>query len=152
MLVHVTLVRHAHADWPLYLGRDFDRPLTPRGEETALATARAIARSGCQPTLLLTSPARRALQTATAIASELRLLPASVRPIDALYNARTGTLEAVLERVAREAMELILVAHNPGLTDLARQLSDDALRPALEPGAWCHVPLTISSDLLAYRN
>ena len=43
------LVRHAHAQWPAYQGRDFDRPLTERGVQDAHATAREIHAAGLAP-------------------------------------------------------------------------------------------------------
>lgn len=135
------LVRHAHADWPNYAGRDFDRPLTPRGGEEAQATARSIIAAGMSPTLLLASPARRTRQTAEVLAAALGLADDRVRFIDALYNAKSGVLEAELRRAAPAASATMLVAHNPGISELARILSANARLPPFPPAGWASFTL-----------
>jgi phosphohistidine phosphatase len=145
MPAHIILVRHAHAEWPNYVGRDFDRPLTPRGEQEARSSARAIALANTVPDLILASPARRTRQTAEILAQEFQLDSDSLRCVDALYNASASTLTAVLQRAASEAGVLALVAHNPGISDLARSLSRESTRAAFAPGEWCDLPLRVEA-------
>lgn len=140
------LVRHAHAQWPLYSGRDFDRPLTPRGEEDARATAQAIRAAGPVPTLILSSPARRTRQTADILAQVLGLPGEQLLFVDALYNGRTATLESELRRVSRRGTATVLVAHNPGISDLARKMSGDPQRPDFSPGGWACLALADRGD------
>jgi phosphohistidine phosphatase len=138
----VVLVRHAHADWPGYDGRDFDRPLTPRGEEDAHAAGRAIAGAGHRPALILASPARRTRQTAEIICVELGLAPALLRFVDCLYNATGAALVAELRSHADGGHRtLMLVAHNPGISDAARRLSGDPHARGFAPAEWCALPL-----------
>ena len=137
----VVLVRHAHADWPLYSGRDFDRPLTPRGEEEAREAARALRRAGVTPALLLASPAKRTRQTADAIAREFVLADTQIRFIDILYNAGAAELEAEVRAAAQEGQPVVLVAHNPGISQLARRLSGKPKRPPFAPAGWDHFEL-----------
>lgn len=138
----VVLVRHAHADWPDYDGRDFDRPLTPRGEEDAHATGRAIAGAGHRPVLILASPARRTRQTAEIICAELGLAPAVLCFDDCLYNATGAALIAELRRHADEDHPTVmLVAHNPGISDVARKLSGDPHARGFAPADWCALAL-----------
>ena len=75
----VILVRHAHAEWPNWSGRDFDRPLTPRGEEDAARTAQELRLAGHRPALLLASPALRTRQTARIIATGLEVADSALR-------------------------------------------------------------------------
>lgn len=135
------LVRHAHADWPDYAGRDFDRPLTPRGLDDARATARAIHDAGHQPALLIASPALRTRQTAEIIAAELQLPPGSVRFVEGLYNASHRLLAAEARAAAAEAPLVMMVAHNPGVSELARVLAGDPEAPPYKPAAWRVLPL-----------
>ena len=129
------LVRHANAEWPHYTGRDFDRPLTPRGLEDAHAAAAAIRDAALRPTRVLSSPARRTLQTATIIAQALELAQPIVC-VDALYNASADTLQAELTAAAHEAHLVVLVAHNPGISSLARQLAQDPRAAPFTPAEW----------------
>jgi phosphohistidine phosphatase len=129
----LTLVRHAHAEWPDYTGRDFDRPLTPRGLEDALATALAIRSAGLQPAMLLSSPARRARDTAMILARELGIAEPALHFDDELYNASVATLRATGTRAAGKYRHVLLVGHNPGVSEFARRLTgnpDLALKTA----------------------
>jgi len=133
----VILVRHAHADWPDFNGCDADRPLTPQGEADAAAAAQAIRAAGNIPAVLLVSPALRTRQTATIIAHGLGLDVSAIVLVESLYNASAETLEAELRGASATAGgTVMLVAHNPGISELARRLGrDPAFRP-FAPGHW----------------
>jgi phosphohistidine phosphatase len=137
----LTLVRHAHAEWPNYSGKDFDRPLTNRGEEDALATAREILAAGLHPDLLLSSSARRARDTALILARELGLAAGAVRFADRLYNASGDTMEMAAQDAPSRSKHIMLVGHNPGISDLARRLTGDATLALLPPAGWVSFPL-----------
>lgn len=132
----VILVRHAHAEWPAWTGRDFDRPLTPRGLAEAAATAQAIAGAGHAPGRWLVSPAVRTRQTAEALATVLRPPSSQVTHPPALYNASVEALEAALRAALAQASCVLLVAHNPGISELARLLGREPAAPAFAPGHW----------------
>jgi phosphohistidine phosphatase len=138
----VILVRHAHAEWPGYDGRDFDRPLTPRGEKDAHATGRAIGADGHHPSLILASPALRTRQTAQIICGELALSSGVLCFVDSLYNAASPTLATELRKHTLQADgTLMLVAHNPGISDLARRLAGDDQYVGFAPADWRLLPL-----------
>jgi phosphohistidine phosphatase len=139
------IVRHAHAEWPDFHGADFDRPLTGRGLADAHAAGRAIRAAGHRPALLLASPAYRTRQTAEILAEELQLPASSVRFVDALYNATASTLQDEVRRVADGALVLV-VAHNPGVSNLARLLSDDPETPSCQPAEWRMLQLPERGD------
>jgi len=131
----VTLVRHAHAEWPDYSGRDFDRPLTPRGLEDALATARAIRFAALNPAIVLASPARRTRDTAAIVAQTLGIPDDALLFEEELYNASVATLQAAAARAARKYQNVLLVAHNPGISEFARRLTGNA-QFSLKPAGW----------------
>lgn len=134
--MRLIIVRHAHAESPDHRGTDFDRPLTARGLAEARDAARAITAAGHKPTLLLASPACRTRQTAQVLAGEFRLHADAVRFVDSLYNASAGTLEAELRRLAAPDGLVVLVAHNPGVSDLSRLLGSDPQAPSCKPAEW----------------
>lgn len=115
----LVLMRHAKAVRPDVGLDDFDRRLEPRGREEAARTAWLLADLGVAPDVALVSPARRALDTWRLIAP---VLPAPQVDIDdELYLADTPVLLARL--AAHDTAEtVILVAHNPGLKDVAYTL------------------------------
>jgi phosphohistidine phosphatase len=136
---YAILVRHAHAEWPNYVGADFDRPLTPQGLSDAGSTAAAIREAGHRPALLLASSARRTMQTAWVIATALRLPEEAVVPVSALYNAGPEILDAELRKGFLRTDTVLLVAHNPGISELARMLTGNPNFAAFRPGHWLHV-------------
>lgn len=142
MAPSVFLMRHADAQWPDYTGSDFDRPLTPRGEQDAQRAGAAIAATGPRPGLLLVSPAARTRHTARLVADRLGDPAIPVSFVDALYNAGAGTLEAELRRAAATAPgPILLIAHNPGISELARRLCGGGAVAPFEPAHWCHLEL-----------
>jgi phosphohistidine phosphatase len=134
--MQVIIVRHAHADWPNHHGPDFERPLTARGLAEARETARAITDAGHRPTLLLASPACRTRQTAEILAEEFQLPQTAVRYVDSLYNASATTLESELRSAASPDHVVVLVAHNPGVSNLVRVLSGDPAVASCKPAEW----------------
>jgi phosphohistidine phosphatase len=133
------LVRHANAEWPNYVGSDFDRPLTQQGLADAAATAAAIRDAGHRPALVLTSPSLRTVQTAEIIAGALSLPEQAVQQVGELYNAGADILHAELRRAFVDADAVLLVAHNPGISELARQLTGNPGFAAFRPAHWLHI-------------
>jgi phosphohistidine phosphatase len=135
---HAILVRHAHAEWPHFTGADFDRPLTPQGLADARATATAIRDAGHRPGLLITSPALRTMQTTGVLAAILGLPDQAVQPVNGLYNAGPDALHEELRKAWLCADVVMLVAHNPGISELARMLTGHPGFTALRPAQWLH--------------
>lgn len=131
----LTILRHGHAADAPPGGRDFDRPLTAAGLDAARAAARQIAASLPPVQRLRASPAQRTRQTAQALceAGFPGLAPAFV---PALYNADLATLLAEIAATPAECRHLVLVGHNPGLSELAGSLSQDPAFGGLSPAQW----------------
>jgi len=128
-------MRHAHAEWPGYCGEDFDRPLTPQGLADAAVSARDMREAGQLPVRIIASPARRTRQTAEIVAQELGLPASAVQYIDALYNGSISALWRELQQASASG-PVLLIAHNPGISGLARQLARDAGRAPFAPAGW----------------
>ena len=101
-----------------------------------MATARAIVTAGLRPDLLLSSTARRTRETAQILAREIGLAAGAVRFSDRLYNASASALEAAPRMQLRRCTHVMLVAHNPGISEFARRLSGDATLALLPPAGW----------------
>ncbi len=86
---------------------------------------------GLAPDVVLVSSARRTLQTLEALEpwDEMPL----IEPMDALYLADVPRLLQVLRGVAPTVRSVLLIAHNPGLHELAVALvGKQAMSPANE--------------------
>ncbi len=119
---HLVLLRHAEAEAAHPAQGDFERALTAQGRAQARAAGERLRQLSVFPDLLLSSPAERARLCAQIVARVLGYL----QPIDyqpALYQAAAPALLATLQRCAAPAQTLLLVAHNPGLSELAHRLA-----------------------------
>ena len=114
------LLRHAQADRPPHT-RDYDRPLSPLGEQEASEIGAYLAQEGLLPELALVSGAQRTRATWGLVQKQLpNLVPAIFE--DRIYEANPSVLLETLRGVSSEPPAVLLVGHNPGLQLLALQL------------------------------
>jgi phosphohistidine phosphatase len=115
------LLRHAEAAE----GRpDEARPLTRRGVSDAQAIAVALVRMGVQLDACLTSPKRRALETAHLACAEQNIEP--VLEPELIHGGYDP------ERLALGLGETLIVGHNPTIAAAVRQLT--GARVNMPPG------------------
>ena len=118
----LTIVRHAKSSWKNTSLPDRDRPLSRRGENDAPEMARRIAAAGIRPSLIVSSPAKRAWTTAKIIARELGYPLEFLQREDDLYLASVNKILDVLVAQDERFNNIMLFGHNPGLTDFANYL------------------------------
>lgn len=120
-------MRHAQAVGAAPAGGDRERALSAAGRGEALRTGQALKARGVTPDLAMVSAARRTRETWTGVAEGLALDPEpSWLEIDpALYNADARLLRGQVESAEDRCETLILIAHNPGIHQLAFQLLSD---------------------------
>ena len=119
----LTLMRHADAQWKDPQISDFDRPLNRKGNSEAEAMARRLAELGLVPSILLTSSARRAQQTAEIVARELNVAARNIHREEALYLAEAEAILHALRSFGPRVPHVMIVGHNPGITDAAQLLA-----------------------------
>ncbi|MDY0910944.1 SixA phosphatase family protein [Microbacterium sp. CFBP9034] len=117
-MIRLALVRHAKSDWGDASLPDHDRPLNDRGRRDAPRMAARLAESGFRPDVILSSTAVRARTTAGFFSKEFGT---AIDLQETLYGAPASVLlRAAAESGATAAM---VVAHDPGMSELAEQLS-----------------------------
>ncbi len=113
------IVRHAEAEERASGARDFDRVLPGRGIRQASALARHFKdHSGKSPEVIYSSPAPRALQTATIIAAAIET-PVTIDPRLDLETDATQVRSLVRSLASDGVKRAMLVGHNPTLEDFA---------------------------------
>lgn len=122
------LFRHAKAETEAESGDDFDRALAPRGRREAKAMGEELAAQGVKPDLVLVSPSARTRETWELAAEALP--GAEVRLESALYNAEAGAIRRLAERAGDGRGTVVVVAHNPGLQELALRMLLEGAAPA----------------------
>ena len=118
----ITLLRHAKSDWGNPALDDFDRPLNPRGTRNLGLIGGRLKSNGVRPSLILSSDAVRAINTARAIALEIGYPREFVQQEHELYLASPTTILEILVREGRDYNDVMIVGHNPGLTELANYI------------------------------
>ena len=121
----LTLFRHAKSSWKDASLQDRERPLNGRGQRDAPVMAERIKKAGIRPSLILSSPAVRAWTTAKSIAHEIGYPPEFLQQEDRLYHASTQRLLKLIADQDTGFNSLMIVGHNPGLTDFANYLIPD---------------------------
>ena len=119
----LTIVRHAKSSWDHPGLSDRDRPLNKRGKRDAPVMGARIKEHGIRPSLIVSSPAKRAWTTARIIAAEIAY------PIEFLQRERDlylASVDDILDVIAGQDEgfnNLMIVGHNPGFTEFANFLS-----------------------------
>ncbi len=124
-LLRLTLVRHAKAEPGGPGQEDWDRMLEPRGQRDAPEMARRLKQRRAKPDRILSSPAVRAITTATIMARELGVAAQKVQQDERLYLASPKDTLAVIQELGERARHLMVVGHNPGITEFADRISSE---------------------------
>ncbi len=119
----LTLMRHANAQWKDPQIADFDRPLNRRGTSEAEAMSRRLLELQIIPTVLITSSALRAQQTAHIVARELGVTARNLRRDESLYLAPAQDILRVVQNTGPRIPHLMIVGHNPGITEVINLLA-----------------------------
>ncbi len=129
------LLRHAKSDWSKSGQADHDRALSARGRKAAPRVGAYLAEQSLMPDLVLASTALRVRETLDLVLAALSTRP-KLTFDRRLYEADAEDILAVLQETKDAVHTLLVVGHNPGLSDLSELLiasgSDEAQRMMLE--------------------
>ena len=117
------LVRHAKSSWDQPGLSDFDRPLNDRGKRDAPAMGKRLKERGIQPALILSSPAKRAVSTSKRLADAMGHDRTKIKADPTLYHADEEDILTVVRGLERKLTSVMIVGHNPGLTDFVNSLN-----------------------------
>ena len=118
------LIRHAHAGNGDPRIRDRDRPLSPRGQIEAHAVGQRLASQRFSPDMMITSPALRTCETARIIGRALSYTLEDIVPIEKLYECNVEIVDEVVRALNDRLDRVILVGHNPAISEFAYRLSE----------------------------
>jgi phosphohistidine phosphatase len=110
--VQIYLLRHGIAEDGGAGVPDSERALTPEGKKRLREVMKVAAHAGVSPSLILSSPYRRALETARIVADELGYKDEVLRT-KALIPSASATDAWQEIRLHRDASSLLLVGHEP---------------------------------------
>lgn len=125
------LVRHAKSDHGHAGLTDHERPLNARGRRDLPQMGARLGRRPVRPERILSSTAVRARETAEGLGAALDLPEGALSLHPELYLAAPEQLLEVLLDARPAADAVALVAHNPGLEELASLLGLHERMPTL---------------------
>jgi len=134
MKKQLTLIRHAKSSWDNASLSDHARNLNNRGRRDAARMGEALRERGVNFDLILCSSAKRARETLALLREQLEIEDDAITCLDDLYCASVPTLVELIQQVDNSKNNIAIIAHNPGLEDLAAMLSDES-----EPFVTCTV-------------
>ena len=116
------LVRHAKAV-PYGYNDDFNRELTERGENDATTIGARLKEQKIVPEIIISSSAKRALQTAYLFARALNFPENKIRIEEDLYEGMTtNDFITLLHELPEEANTVFVFGHNPTVFYLVSNL------------------------------
>ncbi len=114
------IIRHGQSDIDTKLS-DFERVLTSKGNLDAQELGKHLQKEEVFPDVVISSPAFRAKATAKLIAKELGCMEKIVLERN-IYEATRSDLLQVIRSINDQSHTVILVGHNPALSDLGHHL------------------------------
>ncbi len=123
----IHLIRHAKSEWENEDQRDIDRTLNDKGHAACKLMAQRIVDAGCNFENVYCSAAIRAQQTIEGLVKVLARKEIKWEVDYKLYTFDADDLLDWLDQVEDDIDEIVLVGHNPGITELTNLLGDKHL-------------------------
>jgi phosphohistidine phosphatase len=117
------IIRHAKSSWDNASISDIDRPLNDRGRHDAPVMARRLIKAGARIDLFVSSPAKRARQTAESFIREFGKKEKEIRFVPELYHAAVQTFKEVVAGLKNDYDSAAIFSHNPGITAFVNTLT-----------------------------
>ncbi|MGB5964952.1 MAG: histidine phosphatase family protein [Sulfurimonadaceae bacterium] len=126
------LIRHAKSDWQDPGASDFERGLTKKGQRDINTMGSYLKLRGILPDLVLASCSLRTQETADGLADRLAF-EGPRHYLQELYLSQPETLKETLMLEENHFDSILVVSHNPQVTELANMLTEEHISkiPAL---------------------
>lgn len=131
------LVRHAKSSWKYPELDDRQRPLKKRGENDAHIMGKLLHGKGIVPGLIMSSPAKRAIDTACIFAGELQYKIADIVQNDTLYFSGMPQVLEVVQQIDDKYDDVLVFGHNPDTLDLVNTFSPTDFENVPTAGVAC---------------
>ena len=137
------LFRHAKSSWSLDVS-DRDRPLTEKGIRKTKKISIASQKIFFKTEIFYSSPANRALHTASIIINKLNLSFSNLYIEEDLYTFESSKLIKFIRDIPNSFSNVICVGHNPAFTNATNLLSDTKIEH-LPTSSWVEITFSESS-------
>jgi phosphohistidine phosphatase len=118
----LVLMRHGKAVDTANSGKDFDRALSAKGHEQVKVMSAWLKEQGILPDSIISSSALRTQETARGMATSLGMATNTMDWRKELYLASPSVYASCLLATPNEVNTLMVVGHNTGISEWAREL------------------------------
>lgn len=122
----ILIARHGKAEDHTFTKADFDRKLKERGKEDVTRVA-TIAKNKFAIQHIVSSPAKRAYQTAKIYADVFGIDKSKIELDESIYEASTPTLLSVINKLNDDYNHILICGHNPSFESIIEYLSDEQI-------------------------
>ena len=116
----ILLMRHSKSEWEEDVS-DFERSLTGRGRNDSPLMGKFLLKCGKMPLLIISSPAKRAKETAELLSRSCRYRK-KIEFNDALYENSPGEIIKILQKIDDEIDTAMVIGHNPSIEEATKKL------------------------------
>ncbi|HCY75559.1 MAG TPA: phosphohistidine phosphatase [Ignavibacteriales bacterium] len=120
---NIVLLRHAKSSWKDASLDDSDRPLNKRGKLDSRKMADRFCKRGIIIDLIISSTSKRTMDTIKIFIKSFDYKPKIIFD-DSLYLADKEQILKVLTSLDEQYKNVMIVGHNPGITNTANLLSE----------------------------
>ena len=137
------LFRHAKSSWSHDVS-DRDRPLTEKGIRKTEKISITSKNIFFNTEVFYSSPANRALHTASIIINQLNLSFKNLHVEEDLYTFESSKLIKFIRDIPNSFSNVICVGHNPAFTNVTNLLSDSNMEH-LPTSSWAEITFSQNS-------
>ncbi len=127
MYKHLFIVRHGSSPGNRNGIYDIDRTLNEQGIIDSLVMSMRLSNKDNLPDKILSSPAIRALHSASIFARTFKYLVNDITVNDEIYLADKNMMLNIIKQTDSKVQSLMIFGHNPTFTDLANHFLKDKI-------------------------
>ena len=121
------IVRHGKSSWKDLDLTDMERPLKQRGVKNVTTLGKILSKDRLKPNQILTSPAKRALDTAEIVHQCLHLKKAQFVVNSDLYDCDFAALYRLVTELDDDLKRIMIVGHEPTLSSFVNHFLQNPL-------------------------
>ena len=140
------IIRHAKSSWEHQVS-DLKRPLKKRGYNDAELIAKHTNKLFISPDIILCSPSKRTIQTASAFIKNWELTSITINYINDLYDFSGGNLIKTIKECNNRLNSVMIFAHNFAVTEFVNTFGTTAINSVPTCGF-----VVIDFDINSWKN
>ncbi len=123
----IYIIRHAKSSWDTPNLMDHQRPIIEKGIKRTLLIGDYLAKNSIKTGLMISSDAVRAFETSKLIAEAIGYPIEKIKTDHRIYLEGARHLFDVLNDIPQKVDSVMIVGHNPTLTDFVNDFIDDSI-------------------------